>query len=909
MPTGGSFVGRSRELAVLRHELEQARAGEPRLVWLTGEAGIGKTSLIRHFLEGVPGVPTLFASGDENEAALPYGVVAQLVADLPDPAPQPELRPDHDPLAVGADLLAALGTLEASGPLVVVVDDAQWSDYPSAQALVFTLRRLRRDHVLVILSARSDAPHPEQLWDRALAQSQLTTRLTLGGLTADDLRTLAPLAAGHALTPAASRRLHEHTGGHPLHARALLEELPAEALLDPWGLLPAPHSLSSLVLFRLSRLTADTQALVLATAVLGTRCSRSDVVRVAEVADPVAALDEAVRSGLLVEDFPGRLRDVGFPHALVRAAVYGDLPPALRHQLHARAADVVSGQAALNHRVAAVVGPDRALADELELLARSELAEQSWRSAAEHLTAAADLSLSAADRGARLAAAVAATLASGDISGAARHEAVLREAPASASRSRVLGQLALFTGRLETARQELSTALSLEAEAGADPAERVVAQAYLSLLAMIEGKVEEAADLGLEALLAGPPPEVTALSRFVVVIAFAAQGQHEELEGLIAAAAAMGLPGVGAEERAGLSGLLAVWSGRDQVAVRALSGVLRETPSRLLLQGRVLLLASLAEALYRFGDWDSAATQAELALSLADDAGVRLGRGLVHAVASYIAAGRGAWDEAELHVAAAGHAVQTLPWWATRAYAATSAAVLAQARGDHRAMREALRAFEDPTVRALVDGIGSQPWRLLLVESLLGLGRLDEAEEALREAEARAARTSPGWSSLEVLRLRAWLEELRDAHDAARAAYERGVASHDEPDSALSRARLETAYARFLLGHGERRAAADLLRRAHRRLERLRAAPYLAECEALFVAAGLRPSTEGAALDLTLQELAVARLVATGRTNAEVGGELFITSRTVAFHLSNIYAKAGISTRRDLAHRFPELLT
>ena len=337
--------------------------------------------------------------------------------------------------------------------------------------------------------------------------------------------------------------------------------------------------------------------------------------------------------------------------------------------------------------------------------------------------------------------------------------------------------------------------------------------------------------------------------------------------------------------------------------------MLRETPSRLLLQGRVLLLASLAEALYRFGDWDSAATQAELALSLADDAGVRLGRGLVHAVASYIASGRGAWDEAELHVAAAGRAVQTLPWWAARAYAATSAAVLAQARGDHRAMREALRAFDDPPVRTLVDGVGSQPWRLLLVESLLGLGRLDEAEEALHEAEARAARTSPGWSSLEVLRLRAWLEELRDADDAARTAYERGLATLDEPDSALSRARLETAYARFLLGHGERRAAADVLRRSHRRLERLRAAPYLAECEALFAAAGLRPSTDGAALDLTLQELAVARLVATGRTNAEVGGELFITSRTVAFHLSNIYAKAGISTRRDLAHRFPELLT
>jgi DNA-binding CsgD family transcriptional regulator len=130
-----------------------------------------------------------------------------------------------------------------------------------------------------------------------------------------------------------------------------------------------------------------------------------------------------------------------------------------------------------------------------------------------------------------------------------------------------------------------------------------------------------------------------------------------------------------------------------------------------------------------------------------------------------------------------------------------------------------------------------------------------------------------------------------------------------ELPATLVRARLETGYGRFLLTHGERRPALDLLRGAHEKLERLRATPFLAVCDALLQTAGLRPAgSGGASLDFTHQELAVARLAAAGRTNSEVGRELFITSRTVAFHLSNIYAKAGIASRRELAGRFPDLL-
>ena len=143
MPTDEPFVGRADELALLNAEMRRVRSGEPRLVWLTGEAGIGKTSLLRRFVGGLSGVRVLWASGDENETDLAYGVISQLLPDLLAGEPGAglaALRPETDPLAAGADLLSELGMLQSSGPVLVVIDDASgpitapprpWSSWPA----------------------------------------------------------------------------------------------------------------------------------------------------------------------------------------------------------------------------------------------------------------------------------------------------------------------------------------------------------------------------------------------------------------------------------------------------------------------------------------------------------------------------------------------------------------------------------------------------------------------------------------------------------------------------------------------------------------------------------------------------------------------------------------------------------
>ena len=249
-------------------ELDHARAGQPRVLWLSGPAGIGKTTLIRRLFADRSDVRVLWASGDEAETGLPYGVVGQLLADLPRRLLRPLLRTgpaaDADPLAVGAELLAVLGELEGPGPVVLVLDDAQWMDDASARALVFVVRRLRRDQVLVVLGTRDGLPAG---WERVGHE-----HLPLSGLQAAEIVELAETAGGAALSPAAGSRLRDHTDGHPLHVRSLLTELSPAELADTSRILPAPRSFAALVLVRVAKLGPSAQGLVLAAAVLGTRC-------------------------------------------------------------------------------------------------------------------------------------------------------------------------------------------------------------------------------------------------------------------------------------------------------------------------------------------------------------------------------------------------------------------------------------------------------------------------------------------------------------------------------------------------------------------------------------------------------------------------------------------------------------
>jgi hypothetical protein len=181
------FVARDGELDAMRGALQEARGGRPAIVTIEGEPGIGKTSLLHRFLAEAPEVQTLWASGDETEVSLEHGMSSQLWAGMPSEvvaaagAPAPFAGTSgSDGFAVGAALLAALGALQERGVVIVVVDDLQWADLPSARALLFALRRLRKDSVLVLLTIRLDSlGRLGDSWSRLLSQGR---RLRLSGL-------------------------------------------------------------------------------------------------------------------------------------------------------------------------------------------------------------------------------------------------------------------------------------------------------------------------------------------------------------------------------------------------------------------------------------------------------------------------------------------------------------------------------------------------------------------------------------------------------------------------------------------------------------------------------------------------------------------------------------------------------
>ena len=258
------FVGRERELGLLGDLLSDAIAGRPRIAVVEGETGLGKSSLITEFLRRHLDLPSLTASGEASERSLPWGVVRQLARRAGGGVPGCPLLESGppasaDPLAVGEELLALFAARSAAG-LVVVVEDLQWADQPSARALLFACRRLACEKVLVIGSGR-----PQQLgrlgegWTRFLTGDRRCGRLALPRLSVAELAELADaLGRGRpgGRSGRAVRRVADHSRGNPLFARAMLAELPDRVLEGAESGLYLPGSLSAAIRHRLGALPA-----------------------------------------------------------------------------------------------------------------------------------------------------------------------------------------------------------------------------------------------------------------------------------------------------------------------------------------------------------------------------------------------------------------------------------------------------------------------------------------------------------------------------------------------------------------------------------------------------------------------------------------------------------------------------
>ncbi|MBV9817180.1 MAG: AAA family ATPase [Solirubrobacterales bacterium] len=887
------FVGREAECGEVLAAMDAVRLGEPRIVWIEGESGIGKTALLRRCLSSARDMLVLTASGDESETTLDYGVVAQLLAHV-DAAPDPASGPAN-PFSVGAELLALLGSLQDRAAVLIAIDDAQWMDARSAAALLFALRRLHGDRVLVLIASR-----PESLealgasWPRLLADGDRVRRIGLGGLSAAEVQALA----GPALTAAAAERLRAHTEGHPLYVRALLRELTPESLNRAPGALPAPRSFAATVLGRVGELADDARGLLTAAAVAGERCRLDRAGVVAGLEDPFTAVEGALRADLLVLDHDRLPEEIAFPHPLIRAAVRDDLPPARRSALHLRWARLADAGEALGHRAAASHGADDALAAELQATAEAEIATGRLAAGVEHLLAASRIAASRDRRELALLRAVECLLLTGDVPAAtSRRDEVLACADGP-RRSFTIGALTASIGALPQAE-----ATFREVVARPDFAEHVDLEgpvtSALALVCALHGNHEESiawAQRALEAAASTPTAIVTARQAKALGLTMSGRAPAAIAE-LGDVSATRTDPGPFEPELLATRGQIELWWGDLERAIEDLSTVLRWSRSGAAVRSLPNAYSALAGAEYHLGCWDAGLAHAELAITLGEDAARSWDLPFMYAVAAALDAGRGSWERAERHRDAAAAAAARVPTPASGYHARAAVAHLAWVRTEWEAVLVALEALPRAPAQPPL-GMGYRLPRLMRVEALIATQRLDEARAELHELDlAGAARSDV--TRLEHRRLRGVLAQALGEIDEAAAAFAPGAGNGSPFYAAL----FALSHGHWRRQRGQRREAIAILRTARAGFEQLGAAPFVGRCDAELAGCGVRERRDGDRYGLTAREEVVARLVASGKTNREIAEELYLSTKAIEYHLSNVFAKIGVRSRYELAAR------
>lgn len=909
---GGRFVGRAEELRLLYAELKQVRAGSPRVVLVEGQPGIGKTSLLRQFLVHDDHLRVLSASGDEAETRLPYGVLGQLVQAAQrtsgaEGLPMTGPAPDEDPLVAGAQLLHLLGELGVIGPLAVVVDDSHWSDKHSLQALSFALRRLHVDPVLTMLVTRENASTIPDGVRRLTATRGL--HLHLDGLSVEELAPLASRIAGRALPRRLLDRLHEHTGGNPLHVETLLHELDLVALAASDSPLPAPRSFAMVTVSRLASCSPEARALVQAASVLGPPCSVVAACGVAAVEHLELALDEARDAGILkLQDAPTGPA-IAFAHPLLRAAVYHDLGPGRRSELHARAARVTDGVASLDHRIAATLAEDPDLATAVASHARHEAGRGAVASAAGYLVAAARLSGARSDRERFLLDAVEQLLLGGEVAEASRLVHDVKALPESVRRDYLLGQLAFLSGNRREAEELLLSAWERCQERGDEELGPLVSL-VLAQLCSTELRVDEAVAWS-QRVTAGTAEHLMAPALGVLVPCLGAAGRADESLAL-AGSLPEGDHPLAIHDIEGVlgRGLVRMWVDDLRGACADLSAVVSATRSRPACVSGLIALCFLAEAEYRLGAWDDSLVHGDLAISLTEDSDQMWLAAFVYAGATWVRAARGDWAAAAAQVKAAQAVASQLGDPSSITCTAMAGVHLAFTRADHAALLQAVQPLLHFDERTPLCEPSVHPWRELYAEALVSLGRLGEAEEVVAKLDTVARALQRRSSLARAARVRGAFEAARQDPDAARESFEAALAHCDGLPAPFDRALVELAYGRFLRRAGERRAAGGHLGEAHSTFCRLGAEPFAQRCGDELAACGLAPrrwSSNAARFKLSPQELAVAKLVMSGATNREVATQLVVSVKTVEYHLGNLFAKLGIRSRRQLGARLAEV--
>ena len=880
-----AFVGRTAELKAIGDSVQNVALARSAVVWVEGEAGSGKTTLVRRALQSLPAEYALLrAQADELASEATLMVAAQL-------GPTAGM----DPFRVGMDLLDHFAALQDKGPVAVVVEDLHWADAASRLSLLTVARRLEEDRVSMIVTSRPDAAASDG-WERFRLSTDRCHLVKIGAFTPQDVAELAG-CSGVALTPASASRLHRHTGGHPLYVRTLLNELTPEQLATTDSELPAPRSLAFTTIGRLAELPVASRDLASALAVVNSRIPLPLVGRIAGVNQPTSALEALLATGFVTwsSNEPGM--PVEYSHPLYRTAVYDDLTPTRRQQLHRAAAELLGTELALEHRVAATDDIDETLAAEVADAAAQLQALGAQHRAATYLLWASALTAQIEHSERWLIEAARLFLREGQTRRVAAMADRIESCHEHPARNLVLGTLAWEQGEADQAIKWLSRAG--RADGPADVKAEALALLGDVYASQIQGQeAVAAAEAALSLNPSDPVAEQTAWTALTfgrALLDGAPAGLDVMQQRLLGPADA--IPHADAELLI-IRGTLDFYATRYTAAIADLSAAVR-----LLHRGGTAAHfprahVHLCQSLFETGDWDAALVHARTALSLTAGERTTSVEAQAHAVAGIVLVSRGEWDTAGTHIVRGREVANTVATVEAVFTVMVTEAGLARAQGNPAGVVEALRGADDLTLIPMIAGLN---WFPTLITAYLDLGEVEEATRILESLEAGATARRLDLRAL-IHSLRAGVARARRRPDEAEIGYQNAIDLFGPDDPLLDRARVHQDYGRLLRDLGKRKQAVAQLRLAHELLSRVGAEPFRQRVAADLGAAGIRSRPEGKPrpLDLTGREQDVAALVGRGMTNREVASELYVSEKTVEYHLRSVFGKLGIDSRRRL---------
>ena len=881
----GPLIGRGAARDAIASALEEARSGHPRVVWVEGDAGLGKTALVRHVGSHLSeGMQVVQAQADELAGERPFELARQLGST------------SAESFAAGMEILEAWSRRQDDGPVVVVVEDLHWADSASSKALLSAVQRLDEDRVVVLVTTR---PGPQDGWERLRSDPERCLVIALTPFDVDDVGMLAS-SVGVNLTPYQAERLRSHTAGHPLYLRTLLGELSPADLQLPAGDLPAPRLLTSAVTARLSETPESARALVSAMAVINQRASLTVIARLASVDSPVEPFEQLLATGFVRWDPREPGSPVEFAHPLYRQAIYDDLSPSRRRDLHRVAAQGTHADRSLAHRVAAADGADEGLAVELETRARHELELGNKIEAGRTFQWASSLSVGAAEAQRRLVDAGLAYVDGGQLRRAQALRPDIESAGDGPGRSLLLGLLEWDQGHVEGARQWLEQVVD-DKDADALEARPMHARAWAELaeIHITLGHGPAAARAAAQALALSSPQ--TSAERLAHIHGALAEGQtNGAASGLVRLRQRLPQP---ADEVPGdevdllvVRATLAQLAGLTHASLTDLRAVVALTRRGFIPVELARTHRQLGSALLTMGEWDEALVHSRTALGIAADDRRGVEEAACHGLIATILAYRGDAARAETHVSAAALSAARLGAVEGVAMARVATAALGMASGQPERVIEAL----DPLVAVapMLAALTFWPFQSM---ALIETGQLERAQASVDGLASAAAVRGLGMDA-RLVGLRARLAKARGELGLADEWFTSALHGFGPDDPFLERALLLHAHGQLQLDRGERTHAVETLRTAHEALLSVGAEPFARRVESDLSAAGARSGRRSArsSLELTDRERDVAVLVAKGYSNPEVASELYVSRKAIEYHLGNIYGKLGISSRREL---------